>query len=62
MKWTVINVLGASAWLLGLLFTRGNAFPQWDVIAAGDHRFTLGIAFGLVGLVTLLWFNLRSTT
>ncbi len=61
MKWIVINVLGGTAWLLGLLFTKSAASPQWDLLAAGDHRFLIGVAFALVGLVTLLWTNLGST-
>ena len=59
----MVNVIGAFAWLLGLFYAKGAAsLPEGGILAGGDHRFAIGLMFGIVGLITLLWTNLRSTT
>ncbi len=59
MKWVAINTLGAMVWLLGVFYARG---PQSGIFAGGGHQFSIGLAFGVIGLAILLWTNLRSTT
>ena len=62
MKWTLFNAFGAMAWLAGLSFAKGVQLPLASGFAVGDHQFALGLVCGAVGLVTLLWTNLQSTT
>jgi hypothetical protein len=61
MKWTVLNALGGLTWLAGLSFAKGATLPDGGFVSVGDHRVLVGFGFGLVGLLLLLWTNLRST-
>ncbi len=61
MKWTVLNVLGAGIWLSGLSLAKGTTFPDSVLTAVGDNRVAVGLVLGLVGLLFLLWTNMRST-
>lgn len=62
MKWVLVNLLGAVAWVFGLFVAKGATLPSGNLLAATDHQFVTGVVFGLAGLATLLWTNLRSTT
>lgn len=61
MKWTVLNALGGLVWLAGLSFAKGVTLPDVGLFSVGDHRFVVGIGFGMAGLLVLLWTNIRNT-
>ena len=60
MKWSLLNALGGLAWLGGLEVAKGTSFPIANIPLAEDHRLLYGMAMGLVGLMVLVWANLRS--
>jgi len=62
MRWTAFNVVGALAWVGGLVYARDAELPDANIFTAVDHRFLIGMSVGLVGLAVLLWTNLRNTT
>ena len=61
MRWTVLNGLGAAAWLAGLTYAKGFGGTA-DLYAANDHHLLIGACMGGMGLVVLVWTNLRSAS
>ena len=61
MRWTVLNGLGAAAWLAGLTYAKGIGGLS-DPYAANDHHLLVGACIGAMGLVVLVWANLRSAS
>ena len=59
MRWTMLNGLGAAAWLAGLMYAKGigGTDPY-----ANDHHLLVGACIGVMGLVVLVWTNLRSAS
>ena len=58
MKWTALNGVGASLWVIGLYLALGvshaGTWGSW--LPANSLR--MGGIVGLLGLATLLWANL----
>ena len=60
MRWSVLNGLGAAAWLAGLMYAKGIGAA--DPYAANDHHLLVGACIGAMGHVVLVWTNLRSAS
>ena len=58
MRWTVLNALGALAWLAGLSYAKGMSMPG-GILAGDEHRLLIGMAICGGALLLLLWSNLR---
>ncbi len=61
MRWAVLNGLGATAWLAGLMYAKGIG-ARADLFASNDHHLLIGAAIGITGLALLVWENLRSAS
>ena len=58
MRWTTLNSVGASFWILGLCFARGVVHPESWSVWLPFNALAIGGILGSVGLATLLWANL----
>ena len=62
MRWTVVNALGAAAWLAGLTYAKGLGGGGDTLFSADDHHLLIGACIGLMGLCLLVWENIRSAS
>jgi len=61
MRWTVLNAFGGLAWLAGLECARGAGSPA-GMLVSNEHHVLVGATVGAMGLVVLLWANLRNAS
>lgn len=61
MKWFALNALGGFAWLVGLFVAKTAAFPTGNIFLAPDAHLLTGLSMGALGLVVLMWANLRTS-
>ena len=61
MRWTVLNALGGLAWLAGVDCARGTGGPAGGFVSSEHHVF-VGATIGAMGLIVLLWANLRNAS
>lgn len=59
MRWTALNGAGALFWVAGLYLILGVAHAGVWAAWMPSNPLPLGSAFGLLGLLLLLWANLR---
>ena len=59
MKWTVFNLFGGLFWIAGLCYAAGSTSALASLLPESNHRLLVGLAFGLTGLLVMLWSNLR---
>ena len=62
MRWTVLNAFGAAAWVAGVVCAKGASGPAAPLLPSSDHDLLIGAAIGAMGLVVLLWANLRGAS
>ena len=57
MKWAAVNLVGATAWLVGI--AAAKSAPIFGE-TLGDHHVALALLFGTVGLAMLIWTNIST--
>ena len=57
MRWMALNTIGCLLWVAGLVYAKGvsSIAGSWP---ADGNQLPIGLAFGLTGLVLLMWVNL----